>query len=67
MVIFGSVSKMPLIWKLADVSMGLMALINLVAILMLSGIVFNLSKDYSKQLRVWKLPTFDINAFKVLK
>ncbi|MGP1932145.1 MAG: alanine:cation symporter family protein, partial [Arsenophonus sp. ET-DL12-MAG3] len=44
MIIFGSIAEMPLVWKLADISMGLMALINLIAILMLSSVVFKLTK-----------------------
>ncbi|HGJ5876221.1 MAG TPA: alanine/glycine:cation symporter family protein [Arsenophonus sp.] len=67
MVIFGSLAEMPLVWKLADVSMGLMALINLIAILMLSGIAFKLTKDYNQQRKAGKLPTFDIDAYPNIK
>ena len=37
MVMFGSVGELPTVWAMADVSMGLMAIVNLVAILLLSG------------------------------
>lgn len=67
MVIFGSMAEMPLVWKLADVSMGLMALTNLIAILMLSGIAFKLTKDYNQQRKAGKLPTFDIDAYPDIK
>ncbi|MFV9998079.1 MAG: alanine/glycine:cation symporter family protein [Arsenophonus endosymbiont of Dermacentor nuttalli] len=67
MVIFGSLAEMPLVWKLADVSMGLMALTNLIAILMLSGIIFKLTKDYNQQRKAGKLPTFDIDAYPDIK
>ena len=67
MVIFGSMAEMPLVWKLADFSMGLMALTNLIAILMLSGIVFKLTKDYNQQRKAGKLPTFDIDAYPDIK
>ncbi|MGP1957531.1 MAG: alanine/glycine:cation symporter family protein, partial [Arsenophonus sp. ER-QC15-MAG3] len=67
MIIFGSIAEMPLVWKLADISMGLMTLINLISILMLSGIVFKLNKDYNQQRNVGKLPTFDINAYPYIK
>ncbi|MDT9587399.1 MAG: sodium:alanine symporter family protein [Candidatus Arsenophonus melophagi] len=67
MVIFGSMAEMPLVWKLAEVSMGLMALINLIAILMLSSIAFKLIKDYNHQRKAGKLPTFDIEAFPGIK
>ncbi len=50
MVMFGALAEMPFIWKLADLSMGLMAITNLIAILLLSGIAFKLAKDYNQQL-----------------
>ncbi|WP_432451793.1 MULTISPECIES: alanine/glycine:cation symporter family protein [unclassified Agarivorans] len=59
MVMFGAVVKIDIIWNLADVSMGLMAIVNLVAILMLSGVVVKLAKDYNRQLDAGKLPCFD--------
>ena len=39
MVLFGSVASMDLVWNLADVFMGLMAILNLIAIVMLSRCV----------------------------
>lgn len=59
MVIFGALQEVPLIWALADLSMGLMALLNLVAILLLSGIAFKVIHDYDRQLREGKEPVFD--------
>ncbi|HHR5883851.1 TPA: alanine/glycine:cation symporter family protein [Providencia alcalifaciens] len=67
MVMFGALGEMPLIWKLADVSMGLMAITNLIAILLLSGVAFKLAKDYNQQLSAGKVPTFDINDHPELK
>ncbi|MGF1751303.1 MULTISPECIES: alanine/glycine:cation symporter family protein [Vibrio] len=67
MVLFGSVATLPMIWALADVSMGLMALVNLVAIILLSGIVVKLAKDYNQQLKAGKVPTFDANDYPELK
>jgi AGCS family alanine or glycine:cation symporter len=59
MVMFGAMGELPLVWTLADVSMGLMAIVNVIALLMLSGVVVWLSKDYNSQRRAGKLPTFD--------
>ncbi|NIY85035.1 alanine/glycine:cation symporter family protein [Vibrio hepatarius] len=67
MVMFGSVAALPIVWALADVSMGLMAIVNLVAIILLSGIVIKLAKDYNQQLQAGKVPTFDSNDFPELK
>lgn len=59
MVMFGSIATLPVVWTLADVSMGLMAIVNLVALILLSNIVIKLAKDYNKQLKAGKLPTFN--------
>ena len=67
MVMFGAMASLPVVWALADVSMGLMAIVNLVAILLLSSIVIKLAKDYNRQLDEGKLPTFDSNDFPELK
>ncbi|WP_037585925.1 alanine/glycine:cation symporter family protein [Stenoxybacter acetivorans] len=58
MVYFGAVNSVPLVWDMADLSMGLMALINLVAIILLSPYVFLLLKDYQNQLKAGKDPVF---------
>ncbi|MDH6016997.1 alanine/glycine:cation symporter family protein [Vibrio splendidus] len=67
MVMFGSLATLPTVWALADVSMGLMAIVNLVAIILLSGIVIKLAKDYNRQLDEGKVPTFDADDFPELK
>ncbi len=67
MVLFGSLATLPTVWAMADVSMGLMAIVNLVAILLLSGIVVKLAKDYNQQLKMGKLPTFDVNDYPELQ
>lgn len=49
MVFFGSLVSMDLVWNLADVFMGLMAIINLIAIVLLSKIAFKALADYNYQ------------------
>lgn len=51
MVMFGATGDLPLVWDMADLSMGFMALINLVAILLLSKFSLAAWKDYSSQLK----------------
>ena len=51
MVYFGSIASVPLIWSLADLFMGVMASINLIAILLLMPFVMMLLKDYTQQLK----------------
>ncbi len=57
-VFAGSVLDSALIWHTADGIMGLMALVNLVAIALLSGIAFRLLRDYSRQRRAGHDPVF---------
>jgi AGCS family alanine or glycine:cation symporter len=59
MIVFGALQSNQVIWALADVSMGLMAIVNLIAILLLSNEVVKLAKDYNDQLNEGKVPTFD--------
>ncbi|KZE33856.1 AGCS family alanine or glycine:cation symporter [Crenobacter luteus] len=64
MVFFGSVGSLPLVWDMADLSMGLMALINLAAIVLLSKYVFIVQKDFERQLKAGvKEPVFDVKAY----
>ena len=62
MVTWGAVSRVDLVWDTADAAMGMMALINLVAILLLSGVVIRLTRDYDDQLRAGRDPTLDLQA-----
>jgi AGCS family alanine or glycine:cation symporter len=48
----GSVAALPLVWSLADVAMGLMALVNLVAILLLARWAVGALADYEAGLRL---------------
>ena len=45
-------------WNIADVTMGLMTLINVPVILILSKYVIRTTKDFDKQLKEGKNPTF---------
>ncbi len=57
-VFAGCIAGADLIWNLADGIMGLMALVNLIAVLWLSPIAFRLIKDYSQQRRAGRDPVF---------
>ncbi|WP_102275622.1 alanine/glycine:cation symporter family protein [Cytobacillus massiliigabonensis] len=58
MVVFGAVVDLAIVWNLADLFMGIMALINLVAIVMLGKIAFAALKDYKAQRKEGKDPVF---------
>jgi AGCS family alanine or glycine:cation symporter len=57
-VLAGSVAGADLIWNFADGVMGLMALTNLIAIGLLSGLAFRLLKDFTRQRREGRDPVF---------
>jgi AGCS family alanine or glycine:cation symporter len=58
MVIWGSVSKVQIVWDMADLFMGLMAITNMVAIGLLGKIAFDALKDYVAQRMAGKDPVF---------
>lgn len=68
MVFFGSIVSMDIVWNLADVFMGLMAIVNLIAIVLLSKIALKALEDYKNQKRAGiKDPIFTSNSISELK
>lgn len=51
MLMFGATSSVPFVWELADFFNGIMALLNLIGILLLSGIVVKMMNDYESQIK----------------
>jgi AGCS family alanine or glycine:cation symporter len=66
-VFLGSVAPLTVVWSFADVSMGVMAAVNLVAIAPLSTIAFRLLADYTRQLRNGLDPQFTLAKMPDLK
>ncbi|MBB6307040.1 alanine/glycine:cation symporter family protein [Xanthobacter tagetidis] len=58
MVVWGSLQSVSTVFNAADASMGLMASINLVAIVLLSGVVARLTRDYLKKRKAGEEPMF---------
>ena len=61
MVIWGAIQQVQTVFDFADASMGLMATINLIAIVALSGTVAYATQDYLRQRREGKNPTFHLS------
>ncbi len=57
-ILVGSLLSAQLVWSTADQIMGVMALVNLIAILLLSGLGLRTLSDYSRQLKQGKDPVF---------
>ncbi|KAF4410516.1 alanine/glycine:cation symporter family protein [Streptomyces lycii] len=57
----GALGSVSVVWNLADVFMGFMAMVNLIAILPLSAIAFRLLQDYQAQRREGLDPVFTVD------
>ncbi|KOX10295.1 sodium:alanine symporter [Nocardiopsis sp. NRRL B-16309] len=66
-VFIGSIAPLTVVWSLADVSMGVMATINLLAIAPLSAVAFRLLADYSRQYRNGLDPQFTLSKMPDLR
>ncbi|MFJ5763835.1 alanine/glycine:cation symporter family protein [Lysinibacillus sp. NPDC093210] len=67
MVMFGSVAQVQLVWNLADLFMGLMALINITVIMILGKIAFRVLDDFTMQRKKGKNPVFYAKSIPGLK
>lgn len=65
MVFVGSVVQVQTVWDTADLFMGLMAIINIVALIGLATVVFEVAKDYRAQRKRKLNPVFKIENLKV--
>ncbi len=68
MVMFGSLVEVAIVWNLADLFMGFMAIINLIAITLLCHIAVGCLKDYKAQKKAGiEDPIFKASSIKGLK
>jgi AGCS family alanine or glycine:cation symporter len=67
MVFCGCLMELQLLWKLADIFMALMAILNLTALLLLSGVAVKVVKDYDRQRRMGKTPVFNPDHYPELR
>ena len=67
MVFCGCLMELQVLWKLADIVMALMAILNLTALLLLSGIAVSVVKDYERQRRMGKTPVFNPDHYPELR
>ncbi|HBI71473.1 MAG TPA: sodium:alanine symporter [Massilia sp.] len=57
--VYGTVKTADLAWALGDIGVGLMAWLNLVAIVLLRNVAFKCLRDYEAQKKLGKDPQFD--------
>lgn len=68
MVFLGSIANLQIVWNLADVFMGLMAIVNLIAIVLLGNVAFKVLDDYRQQKKMGiKEPIFKASNIPGLK
>lgn len=67
MVVWGAYESVATVFDAADASMGLMATINLIAIVLLSGTVVKLTRDYFMQRKAGKSPRFEARDYPELQ
>lgn len=68
-VFLGAQANLELVWNIADITMGFMAIVNIIAIFLLNKIVFKTLDNYEKQKKEGKNPVFyeeDIGITKTL-
>ncbi len=66
LILWGSMQDLTTIFNLADLTMAILAIVNLVALAFLMKIGFRLMRDYDDQSRAGKVPVFDPARFKDL-
>lgn len=58
MVVFGAIQTAQLVWAIGDIGVGLMAWLNIIAILLMSNIAFKSLRDYEQQMAAGLDPVF---------
>ncbi|MFS0576160.1 alanine/glycine:cation symporter family protein [Sporosarcina sp. 179-K 3D1 HS] len=67
MVFFGAMAKVGVVWDMADLFMGFMAIINLVVIVLLGRVAFKVLQDFTAQRRQGLNPVFKADSIPGLK
>ncbi|GKV56112.1 amino-acid carrier protein AlsT [Sporosarcina sp. NCCP-2222] len=66
-VMFGALAKVDIVWSMADLFMGLMAILNLLVILLLGKVAFKVLEDFTRQRKLGKDPVFKRSTIPDLK
>lgn len=62
MMLWGASATLKQVWDLADIALGLMTVVNVIAIVRLTPTVLAVTADYHQQQRSGKKPEFDVSA-----
>jgi len=58
MILWGSVASLPMVWAMADMALGLMTLVNVMAIIILTPTIVSVTNDYRAKRKANKKITF---------
>lgn len=58
MVLWGTTAPVPTVWNMADMALGLMTVVNIIAIVLLTPTVVMLLNDYQQQREMGQAPSF---------
>src|SRR5690625_4825879 len=67
MVMFGAMAKVSVVWNMADLFMGLMAVLNLIVIVILGKVAFKVLDDFTVQRKQGLNPVFKAKSIPGLK
>ena len=67
MVMFGAMAQVEVVWNMADLFMGIMAILNLVVILMLGKVAFKVLDDFTTQRKQGLNPVFKASTIPGIK
>jgi AGCS family alanine or glycine:cation symporter len=49
MILWGSMAAVPKVWAMADMALGLMTVVNIIAIILLTPTIVAVTKDYNEK------------------
>jgi len=58
MILWGSVASLPMVWAMADMALGMMTLVNIIAIFILTPTIVAVTNDYREKRKLNKKITF---------
>ena len=58
MILWGSMASLPVVWAMADMALGLMTLVNVIAIIILTPTIVAVTNDYKEKRKANKKITF---------
>ncbi len=65
MIVWGSAAALPRVWAMADMALGLMTFINVIAIVLMTPTIVNITRDYIQQREANKKPEYKTGNCKI--